>query len=150
MKDIAPTRYADDLVAWSREQAAILRARDFSAVDWANVIEEIESVGASERRSLGSALALILEHRIKLDYGKARDPERGWRITIAEQQAQAERILEDNPSLRREVPELIAKEYPRARRVAMKGFAEYEPERVGDYEKAVPLACPYEETEVFE
>jgi len=150
MKDIAPTRYEDDAAAWAREQAAILRAGDFGSVDWANVIEEIESVGISERRSLQSALALIMEHMIKLDHGKARDPERGWRVTIATQQAEAERVLEENPSLRRELPDLIIKEYQRARRVALKGFEAYEPERLGDYRKNIPEECPYTVADVME
>lgn len=147
---IARTRYEDDTVAWAREQAAALRARDFGAVDWTNVIEEIDSVGASERRSLQSALQVIMEHLIKLDHGKQRDPERGWRVTVATQRVKAERILEDNPSLRRELPELIEKEYRRARRTAMAGFAAYEPERLAEYERAIPTECPYSLSDVFE
>ncbi len=47
-----PTLYDDDIVTWADEQVAALRAlaarSDLSnAVDWENVIEEIESVGRS-------------------------------------------------------------------------------------------------------
>ena len=34
-----------DAWTWSREQAAALRRRDFGAVDWDSVIEEIEDAG---------------------------------------------------------------------------------------------------------
>jgi len=141
---IARTRYEDDTVAWAREQAAALRARDFGAVDWTNVIEEIDDVGGSQRRSLQSALQVIMEHLIKLDHGKQRDPERGWRVTVETQRVHADRILEDNPSLRRELPELIEKEYRRARRTAMAGFAAYEPERLAEYEKAISQDRTYD------
>lgn len=33
--------YLKDFYAWALEQAAAMRRRDFGAVDWENVIEEI-------------------------------------------------------------------------------------------------------------
>ena len=70
------TLYRDDFVAWTRQQAdGLRRARDAGsnlALDWANLIEEIESLGASERRELRSHLARIVEHLAKLRYSPAR------------------------------------------------------------------------------
>ena len=37
--------YRADAGTWSREQADALRRRDFGAVDWDSVIEEIEDAG---------------------------------------------------------------------------------------------------------
>ena len=37
--------YPADAWTWSREQADALRRRDFGAVDWDSVIEEIEDAG---------------------------------------------------------------------------------------------------------
>ena len=42
--------YGDDILLWSEQQAELLRqhaavARENDAIDWPNVIEEIESVG---------------------------------------------------------------------------------------------------------
>ena len=142
-REINVTGYDDDCVAWAREQAGLLKARNWGAVDWPNVIEEIEDLGKSERRSLASALARIMEHLIKLDYGTIRDPERGWQVTVETQRIDAERILEENPSLKRELPDLIAQEYPRARRLAMAGFTAHESDRLGEYERVVPTDCPY-------
>jgi hypothetical protein len=45
-------RYDDDFYAWTQEQARLLRAGEFSAVDVANLAEEIESIGRSDRREL--------------------------------------------------------------------------------------------------
>ena len=47
-------RYDEDLYAWTQEQAALLRARHFDALDWENLAEEIAAVGGSDRRKLES------------------------------------------------------------------------------------------------
>ena len=46
--------YEADILAWSENQAALLRRlatgeRVNNQIDWANVVEEIESVGRSRR-----------------------------------------------------------------------------------------------------
>src|SRR5215204_4699025 len=64
------TLYDDDIVTWSERQAAALRALAArpelsNAVDWDNVIEEIECLGRSEWKGVASqirnALARILK-----------------------------------------------------------------------------------------
>ena len=44
--------YHSDPYAWSVEQSDALRRRDFAAVDWDNVIEEIVSVGRTGKTYL--------------------------------------------------------------------------------------------------
>jgi len=63
--------YAADILAWSENQAALLRRlamgeRVNNQIDWENVVEEIESVGRSERTALASGIRVILEHLVKL------------------------------------------------------------------------------------
>ena len=38
--------YEDDILLWSEHQAEALRRRAANEIDWENVAEEIESVGA--------------------------------------------------------------------------------------------------------
>ena len=62
--------YQRDIVVWSRHQADLLRRlasgeRLNEAVDWANVIEEIEALGRSETRACESFLRLALVHMLK-------------------------------------------------------------------------------------
>jgi hypothetical protein len=108
------TLYNEDFFAWSQQQAEALRStargRSNQPLDWENLAEEIEDLGKSDRRELRSRLALIIEHLVKLDYSRARDPRRNWRETVRRERAEVERILEDSPSLRREIPDLIGKE----------------------------------------
>jgi len=121
----------------------LLRSGDLAALDVAHLIEEIESSGISERNALASRIAVILEHLIKLDYSTEDLPRAGWQRTVERERDRIARDIETMPSLRRLVPEYITREYPRARREAMRSFAEYERERVAHYERAVPLEYGY-------
>jgi hypothetical protein len=78
------TLYERDLYAWSLEQARLLRAGDFAAIDAENIAEEILDVGRTEYRILGSALAVLLMHMLKWDYESERRS-RSWVNTIVEQ-----------------------------------------------------------------
>jgi len=112
--------YRQDVYLWSREQSAALRkaasAGSNLPIDWENVAEEIESVGNSERLALNSHIVRIIEHLMKLAASPAHDPRRGWISTILDAQREIEDVLESSPSLRREVPAIIAKQIPRARK----------------------------------
>ena len=48
----ASVLYDRDLNAWAKQQAEALRRRDMEAIDWENVIEELEGWGGP-RESLG-------------------------------------------------------------------------------------------------
>jgi FixJ family two-component response regulator len=141
--------YDSDFYAWVQAQADALRARDAAAIDWENVIEEIETLGRSERSRLRSVLETILEHMIKHDYGLNDEPKRGWTRTIQTQRRQAAKVLKDNPSLRPLVGSLIKEEYPDARTSALESFEDHEFERLKHYESAIPQECPYNEQDTL-
>ncbi len=63
--------YDTDIVTWSERQADLLRRmakgeRVNDQVDWENVIEEIESVGNSERDTVVSLLTNVIDHKLRL------------------------------------------------------------------------------------
>ena len=65
-----PTLYDDDILTWSEQQAAALRTLAAkpelsNAVDWENVIEEIECLGRSEIKGVESQLRNALCHILK-------------------------------------------------------------------------------------
>jgi len=93
------TRYEQDVVAWAREQAALLREGKFSAIDVEHIAEEIEDVGKSEQRELSSRMAVLLAHLLKWQYQPGR---RGssWQRTIREQRRAVGVALQKTPSLR--------------------------------------------------
>ncbi|MBE9141186.1 DUF29 domain-containing protein [Nodosilinea sp. LEGE 07088] len=109
--------YERDFYQWVQQTAAALKAKAFDQVDWANVIEEIESVGRSERRELKSHLIVLLEHVLKLQYwtSERASNERGWRNTVIEQRRQIQLLLDDSLSLRPLLDDLYADAYRQAR-----------------------------------
>jgi hypothetical protein len=69
-----PNLYESDFYQWIQQTAGALKAKAFDQVDWDNVIEEIESMGRSERRELKSRLIVLLEHLLKLHPGLLKGP----------------------------------------------------------------------------
>lgn len=109
--------YETDFYLWTQQQVDLLRQGALSAIDVENLIEEIESMGASDRRSISSFLELVIMHLLKWQY----QPEpRGtsWRTSISKGRNAIERTLEYSPSLKRQLPEMIVAEYRRARKEA--------------------------------
>ncbi|WP_373988052.1 DUF29 domain-containing protein [Duganella sp. BuS-21] len=90
--------YDDDVVAWARQQAGLIRARQWSQLDMDNIVEEIEDVGKSEKRELQSRLCVLISHLLKWSHQPARRG-RSWRKTIREQRSAIELDLQKHPSL---------------------------------------------------
>ncbi len=96
--------YERDFHAWTEEQAALLRRagseRVDRALDYANLAEEIESLGRNDRRALQSGLVLIVEHLLKLQFSPAAAPRVDWRISVRTHRRAFRDLLADNPGLR--------------------------------------------------
>jgi hypothetical protein len=127
--------YDEDFVRWTEEQAATLRqAKNLPPagtvgsnlpLDWENLAEEIESLGKSDRRELRSQITRVLRHLLKLEASPAAEPRAGWRATIDEARTEIEGLLEDSPSLRREIHALIKKQIHAAARLAAADLAHH-------------------------
>lgn len=64
--------YEQDFYGWTQEQGALLREGRFNALDIANLIEEIETMGRAEKRELQNRLMVLLVHLLKWKYQPAR------------------------------------------------------------------------------
>jgi hypothetical protein len=78
--------YTADILRWSGQQADLLRRlargeRVNDAIDWENLIEEVESVGRSELTAVKSLLINALEHMIKIHVWPA-GPVEHWRHEV--------------------------------------------------------------------
>lgn len=122
-----------DFFAWTKEQAEALRAAGRAAtpfrtnrpVDWANVAEEIESLGRSLRGSLASQVRRIIHHLLKLQFAAAEPPRAGWRRSIREARVEADDLLDENPSLRPEIGVITAKQWGYAVTLALADLDEH-------------------------
>ncbi|MCC3437092.1 MAG: DUF29 domain-containing protein [Microcoleus sp. PH2017_40_RAT_O_B] len=102
--------YDTDYLRWIETTVEKLRARDYSNIDWENLIEEIEDMGRSERRSLESNLVVIILHLLKWQF----QPDRrsgSWKASIAEHRRRIRKAVKDSPSLRPYLEEVLAECY---------------------------------------
>ena len=121
------TLYDTDFLHWTEEQAKALREAKGAnlPLDWENLAEEIESLGISQRAALRAQLRRVLHHLFKLEHhlfkleaSPASDPRAGWRRSVRDAREEVEDILQDSPSLRREVAGLVAAQAARAAKMA--------------------------------
>lgn len=87
--------YDLDALAWSEQQGGLLRRmaegeRLNAAIDWPNVIEEIESMGRSEIQRCGSFLQQLMLHVLKLHVWKGSPAAEHWRDEAHSCQHQAQ------------------------------------------------------------
>lgn len=119
-----PGLYDQDFYLWIQHTVQVLKNRDLEHLDWENLIEEVESMGRSQKRELRSRLLLIIEHLLKLMYWEDEKTQnaRGWRTTVVEQRTQLELLLEDSPSLRPVVADIFPEAYSKAKRQAIQKY----------------------------
>jgi hypothetical protein len=104
--------YDTDILVWSEQQADLLRrhaagerAND-GAIDWPNIIEEIEDVGRSERNSVESHLVQALLHDLKAEaWPLARDAPH-WRAEARGHRDDARRRFSPSMAQRIDVAKL--------------------------------------------
>jgi hypothetical protein len=98
--------YEDDILLWSERQADLLRRlargeRVNEQIDWDNLVEEVESVGRTERRACESYLVQALIHELKTrGWPNARDVAH-WRTEIRGFRSEARKAF--TPSMRQRI-----------------------------------------------
>ncbi len=86
----------------------------FAEIDRAALADEVRDLGKSERRELRSALEVLLMHMPKAAYQPEKHT-RNWALTMRVQRNHIAGCLQESPSLRRELPGLVATSYQNAR-----------------------------------
>jgi len=108
------TRYDQDFALWVAENIALLKAKNYDAVDWDHLIEEVEGLTRSDKRELENRLITLFEQALKRRYVALPDCYRGWEGTLTRTQQRLEQILRDSPSLRNYLLEIMEKCYQNA------------------------------------
>jgi len=133
--------YDRDFYEWTQKNAQLLREGRLSEIDLENLIEELESMGRSEKRAFVNRLAVLIAHLLKWQY----QPDlraKSWRSTIKEQRMQVADLLEDNPSFKPFLNDMFLKAYKKAVVIAEK--------ETGLEEETFPVPCPYELEEIMD
>jgi hypothetical protein len=114
--------YDIDYQLWIDQTVTQLKARELSEIDWENLIDEVESLGKSDKRAIVSYLIRLCEHLLKLQHWQSEREAcfRGWVQEINNFRSEIELILEDSPSLKLFLEEKFVSAYQRARKNLLK------------------------------
>jgi hypothetical protein len=134
--------YERDFFAWSQEQARLLRTGRFSQLDIAHLVEEIEDLGKQERRALASRLAVLIGHLLKWRHQPDYPDRKSWRATINTQRRAVRKLLNENPSFKPILADVIAEAYPDGVDLAVA-------QTPLDYD-AFPGTCPWDVRQLLE
>lgn len=138
---IAVTLYETDFYAWTQAQADLLRHGKLAELDVVNLIEEIEEMGKSQQRELGSRLIVLITHLLKWQFQPDKRS-RSWEATLRAQRYELNTLLRQNPSLRSRLNRTVAEVYKVAVDTAWG-------ETGLDY-LTFPQACPYTVEQLFD
>ncbi|MDF5734357.1 DUF29 domain-containing protein [Nostoc sp. S13] len=138
---LSPSLYDTDFYAWTQEQVTLLRNEQWSQIDLQNLIEEIQSLGKQQRQELRNRLSVLIGHLLKWQYQSGRRS-RSWLATLRIQRLDIAELLEDNPSLKPYLEEVLRKAYLKGVELA-----------VGETDlskRTFPVECPYSLSEIVD
>ena len=106
--------YDQDILLWVEDTVAKLKAHDFANLDLENLIEEIDTLGKSQRNAVRSLLRRLIEHLLKRCYVPLPECYVGWQREIRAFRNDIKDILEDAPSLKNQIVEILPKVFENA------------------------------------
>lgn len=114
------TLYDQDYYLWLKTTINQLRANQFSQVDLENLLEELETMGRSEKHKIENLLVKLFEHLLKLQFWQGeRERNQGhWKGEIREFRRQINKQLKSSPSLKPYILEIFEGCYEDARKEA--------------------------------
>jgi hypothetical protein len=93
------TLYDRDFYSWTRQQAGLLRQRQFDRLDLSHLVEELEDLGNRHYDQLESRLMQLVAHLLKwqVEHWKRTN---SWRATIRVQRTAIAKLPRRNPGLK--------------------------------------------------
>jgi hypothetical protein len=108
--------YEQDFYAWTQTTATQILKGKWCDIAPEVLAEEVESLGARDRRELRKRLQRLVTHLLKWQYQpEKRQTGRSWQLTIRTQRQDIADLLAQSPSLRGTVPEALRDRYTLAR-----------------------------------
>lgn len=132
--------YEADFYAWTQQTADQLRRGEFSALDMAELVEEVIDMGNRHRDQLESRLTILIAHMLKWDYQPDKRSN-SWRATIKLQRNRIQRLLKRMPSLGSALQEVLLEAYEDATALAS--------EETTFPESRFPASLPYTMLEIL-
>ena len=109
--------YEQDFYLWLQTNINLLKEGKFTEIDIKNLLEELESMGRSDKNALKSNLKILLMHLLKYKY-QPKKRTNSWRYTIIEHRQRLRDTFKTSPSLYRFFEEIFNESYQDARELA--------------------------------
>lgn len=136
------TDYETDFYKWTQIQANRLKEGDYSHLDLINLVEEIESLGKTEKRALKSHLINLFMHMLKQEYQpEMQKNSNSWKASISNARREVKLLLEDSPSLSND----LKKNFVDAYRIAKEDAANETGIDISEF----PDDCPWTILDLF-
>ena len=117
LNTVSKTLYDVDYNLWVLETVKKLKNREFNALDLDNLIEEVSDLIRRDKKKLKSLLRNLFEHLLKLTYWQAESPynKLHWKGEIRNFRKQIKDELEDSPSLKNYLNDILEECYEDAK-----------------------------------
>ncbi|WP_354635957.1 DUF29 domain-containing protein [Planktothricoides raciborskii] len=109
--------YEQDFYLWLQTNINLLKEGNFAEIDLENLLEELESMGRSDKNALKSNLRILLMHLLKYKYQHEKLTN-SWNYTIREHRIRLEDTFKTSPSLYRFFEDIFNESYQDARELA--------------------------------
>lgn len=119
MSALSENLYEKDLSAWVNQQIEILKSGRLEKIDVKNLIEELESVGVTERRTMESYFEVLICHMLKWKY-QPTHRSKSWINSINNSISGINKILKYNPSLKNFMQKAFDEAWESGRKQALK------------------------------
>ena len=114
--------YEQDYLLWIEDTVHKLQTRDIKGLDFDNLIEEIESLGRSQKHELENRLGELFEHILKRTYVNIPECYRGWVESIDKQRVSIKRLLKQAPSLKPYFSQVFDEVYEDTLKIVRRGY----------------------------
>jgi len=143
---MTPTElYDQDFNLWLEQTIDHLQNHNFVSLDLKHLIEELKTLGKSEKKSLQSNLMILIAHLLKLtvQLDVPETMKMSWYRSVAEHRKRVLIDIKDTPSLKSYLPTALTQAYPDARDLAIREskFAAFG--IANPSEDRYPQACPF-------
>ena len=131
--------YNKDFYTWTQETAALIAAGKWHEIDQALLADEVAGLGRDDKREIAQCVQRLLQELL-LWWALPGERKGNWASAIIEERARLEDIVEDSPSLKAQLGEVVAKEYSWARCKAQNQTTGY----------VFPEGCPFTIAQILE
>lgn len=105
--------YDRDFNLWVEQIVNAIRDRNLNNMDWDNLIDEVEDMAKSEKRSLESYLERLIEDILKLRFWESEREQncKHWQAEVVNFRNRIQRLLKRSPSLKKYMQEIYVEVY---------------------------------------